>query len=138
MFGEFHCSCGRQWSSGYTWIEWDEMKNEWVENWQKCRDCAREVYPTTLQPLRHTGGGPSQKPHDSAACEMCQKHGDCRNYHPSGTEGGDWDDVSVISEASSISGATDDRELSDGTPVNSDEETTDVFLSSQLTKLSMK
>ena len=100
--------------------------------------CGREIYPTTLQPLRCTGGGPSQKPHDSAACEMCQKYGDCRNYHPSGIEGDDWDDVSVISEASSISDVTDDRELSDGTPVNSDEETTDVFLSSQLTKLSTK
>lgn len=81
-----------------------------------------------------------QKPHDSAACEMCQKHGDCRNFHSAEVEEGEWDDnVSVCSESSSISGnISDDQNLSDGTPVNSDEETVDHYLSSHLKQLNMK
>ena len=140
MFGDFHCSCGRQWSSGYTWIEWDEAAKKWVNNWQQCRDCKKEVYPTSVRPLRYTGGNASQKPHDSEACEMCQKYGDCRGLGASaGVEEGEWDDsTSVRSEASSISDVSEDRNLSDGTPVNSDEETVDDLLSSQLKGLHMK
>ena len=140
MFGEFHCSCGRQWSSGYAWIEWDEAAKKWVENWQQCRACKKEVYPTSVRPLRYTGGNVSQKPHDSEACEMCRKHGDCRNIAAkSGVEEAEWDDdISVRSEASSISDVSEDCNLSDGTPVNSDEETVDDLLSSQLKGLHMK
>ena len=139
MFGDFNCSCGRHWSSGYTWIEWDETENEWVDNWQKCRDCRKEVYPSNVRPLRYTGGNTSQKPHDSAACAMCRKHGDCRNLKSSEVEEGEWDDsTSVRSEASSISDLSEDQNLSDGTPVNSDEEAIDDLLSSKLKDLHMK
>lgn len=140
MFGDFNCStCGRQWFSGYTWIEWDETENKWVENWQQCRGCGREVYPSNVRPLRYTGGNASQKPHDSAACEMCQKHGDCRNLRSSEVEEGEWDDsTSVRSEASSISDLSEDQNLSDGTPVNSDEEAIDELLSSKLKGLHTK
>ena len=139
MFGEFHCSCGNGWSSGYAWIEWDEVTNKWVENWQKCRHCNKEVYPSTLQPLRKTGGNASQKPHDSANCETCQKYGDCRSLGTAGAEEGEWDDsVSIRSEASSISDVSGDRNLSDGTPVNSDEEAIDDLLSDKLKGLHMK
>ena len=80
-----------------------------------------------------------QKPHDSEACEMCQKHGDCRNLRTTGIEEDEWDDnVSVRSESSSISGISDDQNLSDRTPVNSDEETVDDYLSSYLKQLNMK
>ena len=143
MFGDFNCSCGRHWTSGYAWIEWDEVKEDWVELRQECRDCRRDcrrdVVPTSLRPLRYTGSNASQKPHDSAACGMCQKYGDCRTLRSSEVEEGEWDDsVSIRSEASSISDVSDDRNLSDGTPVNSDEESTDAFLSSQLKGLNMK
>lgn len=140
MFGEFCCTCGRTWSSGYAWIEWDEDKKKWMENWQKCRDCNRQVVPTSLRPLRYTSSNASQKPHDSAACEMCRKHGDCRNFITTGDEDGDWDDdTSIRSESSSIRDLRDDLNLSDsGTPVNSDEETTDEFLSREIKKLNTK
>ena len=139
MFGEFHCSCGRQWSSGYTWIEWDEAAEKWVENWQQCRDCKKEVYPTAVRPLRYIGGITAQKPHDSKACAMCRKYGDCRSLGKSRVGEGKWDDsVSVRSEASSISDVSEDCNLSDRTPVNSDEETVDDLLSSQLKGLNMK
>ena len=139
MFGEFHCSCGNTWSSGYAWIEWDKKAKRWVGKWQKCRDCKREVYPATLQPLKYTGGNASQKPHDSANCEMCRKHGDCRNLRTSEVDEEELDDsTSVISEASSVSDLSDDQNLSDGTPVNSDEEAVDDLLSSKLKGLHMK
>ena len=141
MFGDFNCSCGRHWSSGYTWIEWDETENKWVEDWQQCRDCGEEVYPTNVRPLRYTGGNASQKPHDSAACEMCQKVGDCRNLKSSEVEEGEWDDsTSVRSEASSVGDLSEDQNLSDGrmTPVNLDKETIDDLLSSKLEDLRMK
>ena len=82
-----------------------------------------------------------QKPHDSVACEMCQKHGDsdCWNLHTTGVEEDEWDDsASIRSESSSVSGIGDDQNLSDGTPVNSDEETDDDYLSSHLKQLNMK
>ena len=61
---------------------------------------------------------------------MCRKHGDCRSLGASGVEEGEWDDsTSVRSEAPSISDVSEDRNL---TPVNSDEETVDDLLSSQL------
>ena len=132
MFGDFNCSCGRHWTSGYAWIEWDEVKEDWVELKQECRGCKNDVVPTSLRPLRYTGSNASQKPHDSAACGMCQKYGDCRNLRSSEVEEGEWDD-SVID----ISDVTEDRNLSDGTPVNSDEESTDAFLSSYLKRLSL-
>ena len=141
MFGEFHCPCGNTWSSGYAWMEWNQMRKKWVDSWQKCRRCDREVYPTSLRPLRYTGGNASQKPHDSANCEMCQKYGDCRNLRTQEVdhEEDDWDDsASVRSEASSISDLSEDQNLSDGTPVNSDEEAIDDLLSSKLKDLHMK
>lgn len=139
MFGEFHCSCGKEWSSGYAWTEWNKRLNKWVDNWQRCRDCKKKVYPSSLQPLRYTEGSSKQKPHDRGACGMCQKHGDCRNLHTTGVEQDEWDDdVSIRSESSSISGISDDQNLSDGTPVNSDEETVDDYLSSHLKQLNMK
>lgn len=139
MFGEFYCLCGNTWSSGYAWIEWDKGAKKWVENWQRCRRCNREIYPATLQPLKYTGGNASQKPHDSANCEMCQKHGDCRNLRISEVDEEEWDDsASVRSEASSVSDLSEDQNLSDGTPVNSDEEAIDVLLSSKLKCLHMK
>ena len=80
-----------------------------------------------------------QKPHDSEACEMCRKHGDCRTYRTTGVEEGEWDDdVSIRSDSSSISGLSEDQNLSDGTPVNSDEETVDDYLTSHLKQLNMK
>ena len=137
MFGDFNCSCGRHWSSGYTWIEWDETKNKWIEKWQQCRDCGREVYPFGVRPLLYTGA--SQKPHDSAACEMCQKHGDCRSIKSSEVEEGEWDDsTSIRSEASDLSDLSEDQNLSNGTPVNSDKEAIDDLLSSKLKGLHMK
>jgi hypothetical protein len=70
---------------------------------------------------------------------MCQKHGDCRNLSTSSTEveEEEWDDgASVRSEASDLS---DDQNLSDGTPVNSDDEDTiGDMLSSKLNGLHMK
>ena len=141
MFGDFHCSCGRHWSSGYAWIEWNKRKKTWDEYWQKCRGCGNKVYPSNIRPLLHSGGNASQKPHDSAACEMCKKYGDCRNLPSMGVEGGEWDDdISVISESSSISDVSDytDQNLSDGTPVNSDDESRDELLSRHLKKLNMK
>lgn len=140
MFGEFRCSCGRTWRSGYTWIEWDEDKNEWVEQWQECHACYTEVYPSDVRPLLYTGGSASQTPHDSAGCAMCQKYGDCRNLKSSDIEEGEWDDsASIRSEASSISDLSEDQDLSDGTPVDSeDEETTEDMLSSKLKNLYMK
>ena len=140
MFGEFHRLCGNTWSSGYTWIEWDKVANNWVKNeWQRCRDCKKKVYPSTVRPLRYTGGNASQKPHDSGNCGMCQKYGDCRNLDTSGVEEGEWDDsVSIRSEASSINDVSEDRNLSNGTPVTSDEVTIDDLLSSQLKGLHMK
>ena len=139
MFGEFSCSCGNSWRSSYTWIEWDEVANEWAENWQKCRWCKKKLYPTTLQSLRHTSGNASQKPHDSTNCGTCQKYGDCRILSTSENEEGEWDDnTSIRSEASSISDLSEDQNLSDGTPVNSDEEAFDDLLSSKLKNLHMK
>ena len=141
MFGDFNCSCGRHWSSGYTWIEWDETENKWVEIGQQCRDCKKMVYPTNVRPLRYTGGNASQKPHDSAACGMCQKVGDCRNLKSSEVEEGDWDDsASVRSEASSVGDLSEDQNLSDGriTPVNLDKEAIDDLLSSKLEDLRTK
>ena len=141
MFGEFNCLCGNTWSSGYAWMEWDNWAKKWVNNWQKCRRCRKEVFPATLQPLKYTGGNASQKPHDSANCEMCQKYGDCRNIIISpavAIEEEDWDDsASIRSEASSISDISEDRYLSNGTPVNSDEEAIDDLLSSKLKGLHM-
>ena len=143
MFGDFECSaCGRHWSSGYTWIEWDETKNKWAEYWQQCRDCGKVVYPSSIWPLRYTGGFASQKPHDSMVCEMCHKIGDCRNLGMSQTEEEDWDDsVSIRSEvySSGISALTGDQNLIiDGTPVNSDEEAIDDLLSGKLKDLCIK
>ena len=140
MFGDFNCStCGRQWSSGYTWIEWDETENKWVENWQQCRSCRRNIYPSSVWPLRYTGGNASQKPHDSATCEMCQKLGECRNLWSSELEKGQCNDsTSIRSAASSISNLSEDQNLSDGTPVNSDEEVIDDLLSSKLKGLHVK
>ena len=142
MFGEFHCPCGNTWSSGYAWMEWNKKGKKWVDSWQKCRRCDREVYPTSLQPLRYTGGNASQKPHDSANCEMCQKYGDCRSliiYKSSKVET-EWDDsTSITSEASSISDLSEDQNLSDRTPVNSDEEEAiDDLLSNKLKGLTIK
>ena len=74
-------------------------------------------------------------------CEMCQKYGDCRNLRTQEVdhEEDDWDDsTSVRSEASSISDLSEDQNLSHGTPVNSDEEVTDDFLSSKLKGLTIK
>ena len=68
--------------SGYTWIEWDETENKWVEIGQQCRYCSRLVYPSSVWPLQYMG--------------------------------------------------------SDGTPVNSDEEATDDFLSGKLKDLTIK
>ena len=137
MFGDFHCSCGRQWSSAYAYTEWDKATYKWVEYWQKCQGCGARVYPSNIQPLQYTGGNAS--PHDSAACAMCQKLGDCRNLKSSEVEEGEWDDsASVRSQASSISDLSEDQYLSDGTPVNSDEEAIDDLLSSKLKDLHMK
>ena len=70
---------------------------------------------------------------------MCQKHGDCRLLRASEVEEGERDDsASVRSEASSISDVSEDRNLSDGTPVNSDEEAIDDLLSNKLKGLHMK
>ena len=139
MFGEFECSCGNTWSSGYAWIEWDNQAKKWEENWQRCRRCDKEVHPTILEPLKYTGGNALQKPHDSANCEMCQKYGDCRNRKASEAEEGVWDDsASVRSEVSSISDLGEDQNLSEGTPVNSDDETTEELLSSKIKNLHMK
>ena len=134
MFGEFQCSCENKWSSGYAWMEWDNWAKKWVDRWQKCRSCGREVYPFNVRPLRYSGGNALQKPHDSANCEMCQKHGDCRKLQSSEVED---DDASIISEASDLS---EDQNLSDHdeTPVNSDEEAIDDLLSSKLKGLHTK
>ena len=71
---------------------------------------------------------------------MCQKYGDCRNLKSSDIEEGEWDDsASIRSEASSISDLSEDQDLSDGTPVDSeDEKTTEDMLSSKLKNLYMK
>ena len=140
MFGDFHCSCGRQWSSGYAYTDWDKVSYKWVEYWQQCRFCRTKVYPSNTRPLRYTSGNASQKPHDSAACAMCRKYGDCRNLRSSEVEEGEWDDsTSIRSEASSISDLSEDQNLSDGTPVNSDDEAAiNDMLSSKLKDLQMK
>ena len=36
MFGDFLRECGRQWSSGYAWTEWDDIKKKWLDYWQQC------------------------------------------------------------------------------------------------------
>ena len=84
MFGQFECSCGNTWGSGYAWMEWDKGEKEWMDCWQKCRSCRRETYQTYLEPLKDE----SQKPHNRANCEMCQKYGDCRYIRTSKVE---WD-----------------------------------------------
>ena len=132
MFGEFQCSCGNKWSSGYAWMEWNKWGKKWVDSWQKCRRCEKEVYPSNVRPLLYSGGNASQKPHDSANCEMCQKHGDCRKLQSPEVED---DDASIISDASDLS---EDQNLSDETPVNSDEEAIDDLLNSKLKGLHTK
>ena len=108
----------------------------WDEYWQKCRGCGSRVYPSNIRPLRYTGGNASQKPHDSAACEMCKKYGDWRNLPSTGVEEGEWDDdlIRIILDVNDYT----DQNLSDGTPVNSDDESRDELLSWHLKKLNMK
>lgn len=84
-----------------------------MENWQRCRDCGKETYPSILWPLamEHT------KLHDTTRCELCKTLG--RDCFISGIEEEEEKrNINVKSEVSAISDLSDH----DGTPVNSDEE----------------
>ena len=145
--------CEKTWPSANTWIEWKPEFNTWQKYWQSCRKCPKDetnkVYPARIRPLLHSGNDHNRKQHLTEHCQKCKQLGsNCRNYVPcpepddddddGEDEDFDDDDVSVISEsdASSISGLRDDD--LDGrsrTPVPSDVEATEEFLSSKLGNL---
>ena len=133
MFGDFDCKCGNSWKSAYTWVSNSGYRP--LTKWQKCLRCSAEVYPTDYRPLIYTGSV-SQGGHESSKCQRCiELGGDCRTYVASNTEDEIPDDISLISEASSISSVGGDDNT---TPVASDsEEYADELLSKQLKDLAL-
>jgi len=118
MFGNFYCTgCQHKWSSG----------NAWEGKGQECLLCREMVLPVSLRPLRpRFRREEDRKPHLEDLCQKCQELGyNCRGYAD------EPDDVSVISESSSVSDSSvseQDLDEEDLTPVPSDSELTEELL----------
>ena len=102
------------------------------------------VYPTYIRPLLHGGSHYSMKQHLTEYCQKCKELGrDCRNYTPPEDpleEDDDSvedipDDVSVRSDASVDDELDDEGDRQ--TPVPSDEDTTEDFLSQHFGNLQL-
>jgi hypothetical protein len=103
------------------------------------------VYPLRIRPLRYSGDR-NRKEHLSQYCQKCKKLGrNCRTYVPLPTsaaaadgddndEEEEDDDVSVMSDVSDVDINDVDQVP---TPVPSDEETTEEFLSGKLGNLAL-
>ena len=83
-----------------------------------------------------------QKPHETELCQKCIELGhNCREYVPPAGDIADFpDDQSIISEASTSSSLSwaEEQELSDNTPVASeDEDEVDDFLDSKMKDLKL-
>ena len=100
------------------------------------------MYPLRIRPLLHSGDQ-SKKEHLTQYCQKCKELGrNCRNYVPPSEQAEDDeeeeevedDDVSVMSGVSDV----DINDVDNvPTPVPSDEETNEEFLSNQLGNLAL-
>ena len=102
------------------------------------------MYPTHIRPLLHSGDDRNKKEHLTKHCQKCKELGrNCRHYVPPSEPAGDDDDdnVSVRSDrsTSSVSELDDDDDDMDArqTPVPSDEEANEEFLTSKIGNLDL-
>lgn len=98
--------------------------------------------PKDIRPLRPSGRINVQKPHETSLCQQCIELGhNCREYVPAAGDTADIpDDQSIISEASTSSSSSwaEEQELSDATPVASeDEKDVGDFLDSKMENLKL-
>ena len=104
------------------------------------------MYPARIRPLLPSGDDQNKREHLTEYCQKCKELGrNCRRYAPQapleqddGEEEEEEDcpdDVSVRSDAASISDLDDDDMDARQTPVPSDEETNEEFLSGKIGNL---
>lgn len=96
------------------------------------------MYPIRIRPLLHSGDR-NKKEHLTEYCQKCKELGrNCRTYvppsEPVDDDDEEDDDISVMSDVSDV----DINDVDDiPTPVPSDEETNEEFLSSKLGNLAL-
>jgi hypothetical protein len=69
LFGSFKCKCGKSWKSAFACKGWK----------QRCNSCLTYVYGYSF--VAHSGTSvvrDSEKPHDSAGCELCCSGRPCK------------------------------------------------------------
>lgn len=123
------------------------MLKKWEQYWQACKKCpedkTNEVYPTHIRPLlRGRDDQYKKKEHLTKCCQKCKKLGrNCRTYVPPSEPADDDDDEEEEDDDVSVMSDVSDVDINDvdevPTPVPSDEETNEEFLSSKLGNLAL-